>query len=191
MKIEAIRSIVEGNIEALNQGVRLINRLNDEQYCFIPEPYVKSSIGQHFRHVIDVFFAVVKRDGVLVDYDHRRRGAAVETERDQALKELGMIHSWMEGYLNRADTLQAASDERVSVKTEVTLEQTHSEVLPSSVARELVFTSSHAVHHYALISVIAKLQNITLEDGVGVAPATATFLRDEAMQGDEHIACAQ
>ena len=64
--------------------------------------------------------------------------------------------------------------------SEVSLSETESVCISSSFIRELIFTSSHTVHHYALISVLAKLQGAKIQSGVGVAPATASFIRDSS-----------
>ncbi|MEH6452764.1 MAG: hypothetical protein V7782_06940 [Psychromonas sp.] len=43
----------------------------------------------------------------------------------------------------------------------------------------MVFISSHAIHHYAMIAQIAKAQQQTIPEYFGVAPATASFMRAE------------
>ena len=58
MKEAATKSVILGNVEAVQQGMRLIQSLTDEQYQYVAAPYVSSSIGQHFRHLIDLFCAV-------------------------------------------------------------------------------------------------------------------------------------
>ncbi len=180
MNIDAVRSIIIGNIEALDQGINLVNALSDEQYRFTDSSYTQSSIGQHFRHIIDMFMAVSHPgEPAIINYDARRRGADVETCRDVATRELNGIKTYISGYLNNLEDALELLKQDMGVKTEVTIEETHSVVLRSNKLRELVFTSSHAVHHYALISMIAKIQGITLDKNIGVAPATATFLRGE------------
>ncbi|MFL0799054.1 MAG: DinB family protein [Agarilytica sp.] len=181
MNIDAVRSIIIGNIEALDQGIHLVNALSDAQYRFTDSSYTQSSIGQHFRHIIDMYMVVsYPDDSSIIDYDTRRRGADVETCCDTAIRELNVIKTYISAYLNNLDESIALLDQDVDIKTEVTIDETHSVVLRSNKLRELVFTSSHAVHHFALISMIAKIQGIVLDKNIGVAPATATFLRSEA-----------
>ncbi len=176
---EAVRSIILGNIEALDQGIHLLASLNDEQYTFVDSQYIQSSIGQHFRHVIDIYMALVMGQGAgHIDYDIRRRGAEVERSRTQAISELEHVKRHITRYLN-GDGVATAS---VNIKTEVSITKTHSVTISSPLIRELVFTSSHAVHHYALISVIAKIQGVELDEFLGVAPATASFLRAAAKE---------
>ncbi|MFL0809707.1 MAG: DinB family protein [Agarilytica sp.] len=182
MKEDAIRSIIIGNIEAIDQGVSLLRSLNDAQYTFTDSPYIQSSIGQHFRHIIDMFLAVCRPAMAdTVNYDKRRRGDVIERSRAVAIEELQLVKDNLSEYLRDLKSAGRQLETPITLVTEVTIEDTHSASLPSTKIRELVFTSSHAVHHYALISIIAKIQGVKLDKRVGVAPATATFLRSEAL----------
>ena len=42
----------------------------------------------------------------------------------------------------------------------------------STYGRELVYAIAHAIHHYALISVMARLLEVVLPAHFGVAPST-------------------
>lgn len=173
-----VEAVIGGNIEALDQGLDVLNSLSDEQYTHVASPYVTSHIGQHFRHLVDLFFSVVNgaRDG-RIDYDTRRRGALIETSRAVAMEEINAIKAWMEGLLaeSGADEIFTAP---IDLTSEVTLENTNSVTFNSTLLRELVFTSSHAVHHFAIINIIAKMQGVATNEALGVAPASATFLRE-------------
>jgi len=46
----------------------------------------------------------------------------------------------------------------------------------STVARELNYVVAHAIHHYALIAVIAGISGIRLPREFGVAPSTLNHL---------------
>ncbi len=180
MKVDEVRSIITGNLEALEQGVRLINLVTEDQYVFTGSPYIESSIGQHFRHVIDMFLVVTYPDDPsVIDYDSHRRGALVETSRDAALSELNVIKVYMNAFLADLPGAVECLDQEVLINTEVTINETRSVTVKSNKLRELLFTGANAVHHYALISVIAKIQGIVLDETFGAAPATATFLRKE------------
>lgn len=189
MDVSVVRPIVCSNIEAIDQGLNLLQRLTDAQYTAVLSPYVSSSIGQHFRHIVDMFYAITQRtDPCLIDYNRRRRGAAIEASRAVAIEELNEVRDWMESFAILP--VQSGSDLLVDIRSEVTLEATCSVVIGSTMLRELIFTSSHAVHHYALISVIAKLQGVALESTLGIAPATATFLREELDRCAARPTCA-
>ena len=94
------KHVIRGNIEAIHQGIDLISALSDEQYVHIASPYVSSSIGAHFRHVVDMYSALMTSDSEqqvsdIVDYDVRRRGALIEKRRDIAIEELRSLEDWI------------------------------------------------------------------------------------------------
>ena len=185
------KHVIRGNIEAIHQGIDLISALSDEQYVHIASPYVSSSIGAHFRHVVDMYSALMTSDSEqqvsdIVDYDVRRRGALIEKRRDIAIEELRSLEDWITQLTNNAseasnvgDAIVKQKQQSISLKSEVTLSDSCSVIVETSLIRELIFVGSHAVHHYALINVIAKLQGVTLSGSLGIAPATATFLREQ------------
>ena len=156
-------------------------RLNDNQYCSVNDAYGCSSIGQHFRHILDMYLAVtpalsaVTSSPPVIDYDIRRRGAAVETERKSAIAELQDLE---QALLNRTTQLNLP----VLVKTEVCLHSTRCASMHSTLARELAFISTHAVHHFALIQVLARLLGASVDKSVGLAPASASHQRADRLQ---------
>lgn len=172
LKSTALNSIIDANIESLEQGEKLIQSLSTEQYQFKPALLLSSSIGEHFRHIMDIYFALIQ--GVeqgAVDFNLRRRGALSERSREIALEELNQIKTWLR-------SLSSQCNLSIQVKAEVALKSTQMVELKSSLARELIFSSSHATHHYAVMGIIAKLQNVNVEEGLGLAAATATYERD-------------
>ena len=171
--------IIQGNREVLKQGTYLLLRLTDEQYNTSIETYACSSIGQHFRHILDMYQAVIPALAearpslgitMVIDYDTRRRGASVETQRQSAIAEIGTIKQHI-------DRRVAPLCLPVDIKTEVCIESTQYSLIPSNLARELAFISAHAIHHFALIKVIAKMLGAAVDESVGLAPASATFQR--------------
>lgn len=180
MNITSLESVIEGNIEALAQGAELVSSLTDEQYCQIVTDYAHSSIGEHFRHIIDLFLAVTTGyPNRLVNYDLRRRGTQVERCRQTALTELADIQQWLCHFLDQYQRDNMSDDDlSVEVISEVSLVKTEAVSVQSSYIRELIFVGSHAVHHYALIAILAKLQGVKVKDSFGIAPTTASYLRN-------------
>jgi hypothetical protein len=169
-----MHKVILGSIEVLHELVQLIQQLDDDCYRCPPQPLFNSPIGSHVRHILDIYQALMREQHNLIDYDLRRRGSDVETKRVAALKELIEIENW----------LMALKEEQFSevkiVKTEVCLSQQESMNFTSTFGRELCFASSHVTHHLALIVAIAKSMNIKINGQMGIAPATATFLRQQA-----------
>lgn len=55
--------------------------------------------------------------------------------------------------------------------------QGESEGFPSTLARELAFATHHAIHHHAIIKMIATSIDYKLPSEFGVAPSTQNFIR--------------
>ncbi|MDG3085941.1 DinB family protein [Vibrio hannami] len=166
---------ISGNIEAIDQGLELFSVLSNENYVYKAKPYVDSSMGEHLRHILDLYHAVINESETgVIDYDHRRRGAHVERERMVGIKELTEIKIWLtklsESELNRNVIILSEA----SISTQQVCEMT------STLQRELLFVGSHTIHHFALINVIAKHLKLDTDERFGYAPATATYLRKQA-----------
>lgn len=171
-----VSAVLKGNIEAIEQCLSLIESISTEGYTRMDSTIVGSSIGVHFRHILDIYRAITHifdSEIKLIDYDVRRRDHLCETQPDIAREEFAMLR-------HRLKTLTAEQLlAPVKVKTEVTLKETESATLSSTLLRELVFASSHAVHHLAIISIVAKLLHLDVDSNLGIAPATATFNRTQ------------
>lgn len=167
-------TVIRGFKEAIEQALQVLENINSKDYLEVARPILEYSIGSHFRHNLDVFIAVkTGYETGIIDYDVRRRGHAVEKDINLAIKEHNLLKAWI-----------LALDEKeldieVTVQSEALLSKKESVKLTSSLKRELLFASSHAVHHYAMISTALKFKGVKVNDNFGYAPATASFLRDE------------
>ncbi|MEL0624208.1 DinB family protein [Marinomonas arenicola] len=165
-------AIINGCIESLEQGRQFLKSISDEQYCYVATPHVTSSIGEHFRHLLDVFYSI-HQNPTAANYNQRRRGHALETSRAEALAAIITVTQWLQ-------TLdQEALDKRVAVFTEVSLSQAQTCEMGSTLGRELTFASLHATHHFAMANVVVSLLNGQVGRRFGYAPATVTYLRDQ------------
>ncbi|MEM1166859.1 MAG: DinB family protein [Planctomycetota bacterium] len=127
------------------------------------------AIGGHVRHTIDHFLAWEQGfDGGVIDYDARERGTVIETDPDAAATAL-------EQFAARLRTV-AVSDLASPVQVRTALSASGELVgVPSTLARELAFVFSHAVHHNAILCAIANVESIPLPEGFGVAPSTQAY----------------
>jgi len=171
--------MLTSQLEIIQQGQDYLETVvrsgNIENYQKVVSPLFISSAGAHMRHIIDHYLALISglSQGV-IDYDIRHRGDKFELEPTLAQEKLTQIAHWLQSLatkdLNRA----------LLLSTEISVLATKVQSVPTSLARELVFAGSHAVHHYAMIAQIALQQKIDLPMEFGIAPATATYLRKEA-----------
>ena len=176
--VKNMNALVAGSLESLDQMIGFISELSDTEYQYIARPWFDSSIGQHLRHIVDLYRAlqvtnsIADSDLPFIDYDTRRRGAPIETQKCVGLEELSTLRCWMSKI--SSDDL----DKSVLVSAEVALKSKQVELCHSSFGRELSFASSHLVHHLAIMAAVAKMAGKDVDSSLGLAPATATFVRE-------------
>jgi hypothetical protein len=171
--------MLTSQLEIIKQGQNylnvLINKNSNEDYGKVFSPLFISSAGAHMRHIIDHYLALIAGlQSGKVDYDVRHRNAKVEQDPTLALEKLTQISCWLKS-LSGSDLTRV-----LTLSTEISVHEQKVQSVPTSLARELVFTGSHAVHHYAMIAQIAQQQKMVLPSSFGIAPATATYLRKSA-----------
>lgn len=181
--------MLTSQLEIIEQGQLYLNGVSKEDYTAIVSPNFISSAGSHIRHIIDHYQAIISgHNKSLINYDVRGRGNQLELSPKLAIAKLNQITNWIknlsENDLNKVLTLT----------TEVSVSTKNVQKVQTSVARELVFAGSHAVHHYAMIAQISfaqkcSTQTTKLPESFGIAPATATYIRqnDEQSCDIKHI----
>ena len=170
MNPNALTQAVE---DVLLQGRALLTSVDDATYSRKREG--GSSMGAHYRHVLDHFLCLVEglRDGH-VDYDHRARNPKLETRVDDA-------RFVTESLLQELRALDPAVLRReCTVAYAVGYRQAEAQSVPSNVAREVMFCVGHAVHHYAIIKIVAEQMGVQLMPNFGVAPSTIKYLESQA-----------
>ena len=134
--------------------------------------YVETVIGRHVRHVIDHVqaFAEGLTTGV-IDYNRRSRGSDIETSLELGLSELERLAHWLDG--------AALDDLPVEVVSEISVVETTSLRFASYIHREALYLINHSIHHAAYAALLARGAGIGCDTLLGIAPATATFMRQE------------
>lgn len=166
-QLDDARRIVNAALAILVQGEDLLRALSTESYTRRVPLAFNACIGGHYRHCLDHFTSLLRGlDADTVDYDHRERDARIESQPGFALALTGQMRAQLErlppGVFNT----------QVRARCEVSYAHGDSPVTGSTFGRELVYAIAHAIHHYALISVMARLMDAKLPDHFGVAPST-------------------
>lgn len=175
--------LVAACVQVLEQGLDLLERIDERLYTETGGLPVQSGVGSHFRHCIDFYqsFLAGLASG-RIDYDRRERDLLVERDRAFAATRLRILIS----ELQRLPTDGGEAGVLVSLEADAG----ESSGLPrwclSTVARELQFLLSHTVHHCALVALVLRLQGFEPGEEFGVAPSTLKFWRRE-----EEAACAR
>lgn len=150
----------------LGQCGRIVEAMDDESYCCASTVLAGGTIGKHLRHTLDHFGAILtgtQRDEA-IDYDHRARGVAVETDRSAAIEQIDGLRSGLTG-------LQNDLGGPVRIRVMLSGDGTEAE-LDSTVVREVAFATHHGIHHVAMMKAIAGEMGVSLDGDIGKAPST-------------------
>ena len=161
------QELIQSVLETLAQGEVLLAQLNDEDYTRKLPVAFNASIGGHYRHCLDHFRSLL--DSAMqgdLNYDHRERGTLIENDRFAALNATRELREGFE----RLDPIFLLRPLAVTCKTSYATNG--SQVSPSTVGREIMYSVAHAVHHYALIGVMGGIMGLKMPSGFGVAPST-------------------
>ena len=125
-----------------------------------------ATVGQHTRHVIELFIELDKgyKNGV-VNYEHRNRNLQIETDTAYALALID-------------DVLANLDKPNIDLQLEVDydLAGDNSLRVNTNYYRELIYNIEHAVHHMALIRIgVNAISNIDLPTSFGVAVSTLKY----------------
>lgn len=161
------RELTLAAVEALTQGEALLDQLSDETYTRKLPVAFNASVGGHYRHCLDHFRTLLNATmaGDL-NYDHRERGTAIETDRTAALRATRELRVGFD----LLDSVCLARSLAVTCKTNYAA--AGPQLATSTVGREIMYAVAHAVHHYALIGIMCGLMGVALPAGFGVAPST-------------------
>jgi hypothetical protein len=159
--------LIASVLETLHQGEALLAEITDETYTRKVPIAFNASIGGHYRHCLDHFRSLLEStpDGD-VNYDHRERGTLIENDRFAALNATRELRERYE----RLDSVCVMRSLDVTCKTSYAANG--SQIAPSTVGREIMYSVAHAVHHYALIGVMGGIMGLSMPPGFGVAPST-------------------
>ncbi len=154
-------------VEFLEQGEALLLVVSPEVYTRKLPAFFESSIGCHYRHCLDHFASLLSGlEAGLVDYDRRERDPRIEGQPAFALQATRQIRSTLEALES------GAVDQETATRCGVSYRDGDAPVTRSSLARELVYAVTHGIHHFALISVMARQLETELPPEFGMAPAT-------------------
>ncbi|HKO76325.1 MAG TPA: hypothetical protein VJU52_03860 [Flavobacterium sp.] len=148
---------------SLDELIGLLNQLSQEEYSKSCFELSSSSIGEHTRHIIEMFQCLNRNyDSGIVNYDKRDRNALIETNTDFAIKMILDIKNSISKDNKNIELQQIIDGNTVNIK--------------SNYYRELLYNLEHCIHHQALIKVaILKCENVAVDANFGVARSTIEY----------------
>jgi uncharacterized damage-inducible protein DinB len=143
-----------------------LNQLDGEQYNYPCINLSGNTIGQHVRHIIEMFQCLEKgyQRGE-VDYEKRIRDKQIETDKEFAT---GLLQ----------DITEQISKENKSLSLLTYYDDLRSdpEKISSNYFREIAYNLEHTIHHMALIRVgLREIGDIAVDDSYGVASSTIKY----------------
>ncbi|MGI9286643.1 MAG: hypothetical protein ACR2P1_14755 [Pseudomonadales bacterium] len=171
--MSTITTVIASNVAALRTGRGIIAELGDEHYNFVCSPYTTSSIGSHFRHIIDHYECLFAGlTNCHIDYDQRARDPLVEQHTQHALQQLDAIVDAVQA-LHSAVNLDP--NLKLSVSLCTAMDRTRETAFESTLLRELVFLHGHTTHHFSLVAMLMRLIDLPVDDTLGIAPSTLAY----------------
>lgn len=140
-----------------------LDKLTPEQYTQPSKSLFNATIGQHVRHIVELFQCLENGyENGLVNYEKRKRDKQIETDKELAIQ-----------LLHQISTNLVREDRSLQLEMSYDDHSHETVIVDSNYYREVVYNLEHTVHHMALIRVgVAEVSTIALPEGFGVATST-------------------
>jgi len=144
----------------------VLEKLNDTEYTQPSRILFNATIGQHVRHIIELFQCLEKGyTEAVVNYEKRKRDYRIETDRVLAA-----------ALLRRIFRNLSRPNKSIKLEAEDYNESAETVSIPSNYYREIAYNLEHTIHHMALIRVgVNEVSDIILPDEFGVAYSTIKY----------------
>ncbi|KRD07585.1 hypothetical protein ASE21_19070 [Flavobacterium sp. Root901] len=148
---------------SLDELTGLLDQLSDKDYSKSCESLSNATIGEHTRHILEMFQCLQNGyDSGVLNYDNRQRNKRIQTETEFAKQCISEIKTGLQTE-NKIMFLEQYIDG-------LTMR------IQSNYYRELLYNLEHCVHHQALIKVaVLQFENISIDDNFGVARSTIEY----------------
>jgi hypothetical protein len=147
----------------LNELSSLLTQLSIEDYTNPCRGLSNATIGEHTRHIIEMFQCLEKQYEIgIINYDDRKRDYLIQTDTEFAKQTIVEVIETLEKS-NKNITLQQIVDgEELNIE--------------SNYHRELLYNLEHCIHHQALIKVaVLQLEHLEIDENFGVARSTIEY----------------
>lgn len=148
---------------SLNELIDLLHQLQNEEYVKPCLSLSNASIGEHTRHIIEMFQCLENQyDSGVVNYDNRERNKQIQTDADFAVQSIKTIQNSIERENKKIDLQQIIDGEEIRIE--------------SNYNRELLYNLEHCIHHQALIKVaVLQCPTVAIDANFGVARSTIEY----------------
>jgi hypothetical protein len=148
---------------SLNDLVDLLQQLSDAEYSKPCPELSNASIGEHTRHIIEMFQCLENQyEFAIVNYDLRERNYRIQTETEFTITKIAEIKNNIDKPNKKLELQQIVDAEEIRIE--------------SNYFRELLYNLEHCIHHQALIKVaIIQHSALCVNENFGVARSTIEY----------------
>lgn len=156
---QPLRQVLEQLRDAL-QG------LSDEEYTRPVPGLSRATIGQHVRHILELFICLENGYGSgVVNYEKRKRDIRIETDKPFSCALLEKVYKNLQ-----------ERNKRLVLETSYDADSGRVVTMDTNYFREVAYNLEHTVHHMALIRVgFNEISSATLPESFGVAASTIKY----------------
>jgi hypothetical protein len=149
--------------KTLNELSDLLTQLTDDDYCRPCHDLSNATIGEHTRHIIEMFQCLENQyENGIINYDQRNRDYRIQTNSAFAQDCITVLLNQIEKPNRNLQLQQLVDGEELLIE--------------SNYQRELLYNLEHCIHHQALIKVaIIQSETIVVDDNFGVARSTIEY----------------
>ncbi len=170
VKKELMKAVIAPILHNLKRGYVLLDSLSNEQFVNNNIGPYNSTVGQHFRHILDIYACIFKGlDSRKVDLTARDRNELAETNIGVARNYLDDIYARLEAiqHIDPSTPVEVVDDLGLGlVKVDYTL------------GSALCQAHSHAIHHFASLGYMLHQMGIEIPDArFGYNPTTPDVVK--------------
>jgi hypothetical protein len=144
----------------LRQLYEVIQSLDHKSYNAPIAILGQATLGEHSRHIIEMFQLLIFRSDDTIQYHHRERNLKIQTDPVFAAQ---LIIQLMSGVIQE--------DKPLFIQTELS-----PLAFPTSYYREVVYNIEHCIHHQAIIKIGLEALAIPVNHAdLGIAPSTLSY----------------
>jgi hypothetical protein len=151
---------------ALQQLREALQHLSNEQYMQPVVALSNATIGQHVRHILELFICLEHGyESGVINYERRKRDIQIETDKEFSRSLSEIIYKNLHRK-NKSLLLEASYDEHSGKLV----------TIDTNYYREVAYNLEHTVHHMALIRVgFNEISSMILPESFGVAASTIKY----------------
>ena len=155
--------LIQSIHKTLKELSDFLGQLTDEAYCCPCHDLSNATIGEHTRHIIEMFQCLQNQYASgIINYDNRQRNRLIQTNTAFAIACIQTILEQVE-QPNKTLQLQQRMDGQELL-------------LVTNYHRELLYNLEHCIHHQALIKVaILQSETVEVDEHFGVARSTIEY----------------